>query len=66
MNKDKETPLNVEQLAAALDLKPSWVYVHASELGGVKLGKYWRFFPTKVEAIKRNGLELESKRDLEA
>jgi hypothetical protein len=62
MDKDKETPLTVNQLAAALDLKASWVYTHASELGGVKLGKYWRFFPAKVEAIKRNGLELESSR----
>jgi hypothetical protein len=60
MDKEKETPLTVVQLAVALDLKPSWVYTHASELGGVKLGKYWRFFPAQVEAIRQNGLELES------
>ena len=62
MDEDKETPLTVEQLAATLHIKPSWVYTHASELGGVKLGKSWRFFPAKVEAVKRNGLELETEK----
>jgi hypothetical protein len=33
----------VKELADLLQLRPSWVYQHAGELGGYRLGKYVRF-----------------------
>lgn len=35
--------LTVEELAARLRVKPSWVYSHADDLGVLRLGKYLRF-----------------------
>jgi excisionase family DNA binding protein len=35
--------LTVEELAARLRVKASWVYRHADELGCYRLGKYIRF-----------------------
>ncbi len=35
--------LTVEEVAARLKLKPSWVYSHADDLGVFRLGKYLRF-----------------------
>ncbi len=35
--------MTVEEVAARLKLKPSWVYSHAGDLGAYKLGKYLRF-----------------------
>ena len=35
--------LTVEELAARLRVKPSWVYLHADGLGAYRLGKYLRF-----------------------
>jgi hypothetical protein len=39
---DKEL-LTVEELAAVLKVKPSWIYAHAADLGVFRLGKYLRF-----------------------
>lgn len=35
--------LTVDELAARLRVRPSWVYTHADDLGGYRLGKYLRF-----------------------
>lgn len=35
--------LTVAELAVRLKVRPSWVYLHAAELGAIKLGKYLRF-----------------------
>lgn len=35
--------LTVDELAARLRVKRSWVYDHADDLGGYRLGKYLRF-----------------------
>ncbi len=43
--------LTVDELAGRLQVKPSWVYGHADELGGYRLGKYLRFSWARV--IKR-------------
>ena len=40
--------LTVDELAARLRLKPSWIYTHADELGGYRLGKYLRFSWARV------------------
>jgi excisionase family DNA binding protein len=49
--------MTVEEVAARLRVKKSWVYAHANELGGYRLGKYLRFFwPRVLESLdKRNG-----------
>jgi hypothetical protein len=38
-----EELLTVQQVANRLQLKPSWVYAHTDDLGGVHVGKYLRF-----------------------
>jgi len=40
--------LTVEELAARLQVKRSWVYTHADDLGGYRLGKYLRFSWARV------------------
>lgn len=40
--------MTVEELAAKLKLKRSWVYGHADELGAYRLGKYLRFSWARV------------------
>jgi hypothetical protein len=35
--------LTVEDIAKRLQVKPSWVYTHADQLGAYHLGKYLRF-----------------------
>jgi excisionase family DNA binding protein len=46
--------LTVDELAARLRLKRSWVYTHADELGGYRLGKYLRFSWARVlERLER-------------
>ena len=40
--------LTVDELAARLRVKPSWVYTHADDLGGYRLGKYLRFCWARV------------------
>jgi len=47
--------LTVQALANVLDLRSSWVYDHAEELGGFKLGKYWRFSLPRVMSRLENG-----------
>lgn len=38
-----EEILTVEQIADRLQLKASWVYAHADQLGAYRAGKYLRF-----------------------
>ncbi len=38
-----EELLTVQEIAARLRVKPSWVYTHADSLGAYRLGKYVRF-----------------------
>ena len=53
MNRDL---LTVEEIAASLRVKKSWVYVHADELGAYRLGKYLRFtWERVVERLNRQG-----------
>lgn len=40
---------NVEWAAERLNVPPSWIYSHAKALGAVKVGKYLRFRPSRVE-----------------
>jgi hypothetical protein len=45
--------LTVGELANALRVKTSWVYVHADELGALRIGKYLRFLlPDVIELLK--------------
>jgi len=41
--------LTVEEIAAKLRVKPSWVYTHADQLGAFRLGKYLRFDWNRVQ-----------------
>jgi len=44
--------LTVEELADLLQVKPSWVYSHADDLGVSRLGKYLRFYwPRVLESL---------------
>lgn len=47
MNED-EVLLTPREVAERLQVKPSWVYRHARELGGYRVGKYVRFLWTRV------------------
>ena len=38
-----EELLTVQQVANRLQLKPSWVYAHTDDLGGIHVRKYLRF-----------------------
>jgi len=40
--------LTVEEVAERLQVKPSWVYSHAADLGVTRLGKYLRFYWPRV------------------
>ncbi len=47
--------MTVEELAAKLKLKRSWIYGHADELGAYRLGKYLRFSWARVlDCLDRN------------
>ena len=51
--------MTVEDLAAKLQVKASWVYSHADELGVYRLGKYLRFsWPRVLESLDRMGRSL--------
>jgi hypothetical protein len=46
--------LTVDQIAARLAVRPSWVYANAASLGGFRLGKYWRFeWESVVRQLRR-------------
>jgi hypothetical protein len=40
--------LTVSQLSSKLQVKRSWVYSHADQLGAFRVGKYLRFSWTRV------------------
>ncbi len=49
-----EVLLTVEELAARLGLRRSWVYSHAGDLGAYRLGKYLRFdWQRVIERLER-------------
>jgi hypothetical protein len=51
--------MTVEDLAAKLQVKASWVYSHADELGVYRLGKYLRFsWPRVLESLDQMGGSL--------
>ncbi len=58
--------MTVEDIAAKLNLKRSWIYSHADQLGVYRLGKYLRFsWPSVLECLTRNGRSLgEAQSDL--
>ncbi len=59
MNSDLMT---VEEIAAKLQVKRSWVYTHADALGAYHLGKYLRFsWERVVEKLERNAAQLVSR-----
>jgi hypothetical protein len=43
MDRPSETFLTPTEVAERLRMKVGWVYRHAAKLGGIRLGKYWRF-----------------------
>jgi hypothetical protein len=46
--------MTVEEVAATLKLKKSWVYANADKLGAYRLGKYLRFsWPRVLERLDR-------------
>jgi hypothetical protein len=48
-----ESLLNVGELGVLLQVKPSWIYSHADELGAFRLGKYLRFaLPRVLERLE--------------
>ena len=49
--------LTVDELAARLRVKRSWVYQHANALGAYRLGKYLRFSWSRV--IERMQTKIE-------
>lgn len=49
--------LTVEDVCALLQVAPTFVYRHAREMGGVKVGKHLRFRPADLEEwLSRNRL----------
>ena len=53
-----EEILTVEQVADRLQLKPSWVYAHADQLGAYRAGKYLRFRWQRVlERLEQSPIE---------
>lgn len=53
--------LTVEEIAARLRVKNSWVYTHADELGAFRLGKYLRFsWERVVEHLEQKQSSLGS------
>ena len=45
---DHEPLLDVNEIAAWLRVKPSWIYSHADSLGAYRVGKYLRFTKSTV------------------
>jgi hypothetical protein len=45
---DKPTLLTVKEIAAVLQVPPSWVYPRADALGAFRVGKYLRFSLQRV------------------
>jgi hypothetical protein len=57
--------LTVKQVATRLQLKPSWVYAHADQLGAYRAGKYLRFHWLRVlERLERAPIEVSSQRTI--
>ncbi len=52
---ERQELLTVEDIAAKLQVPPSWVYSHANHLGALRLGKYVRFEWNTVLKQLRDG-----------
>lgn len=53
--REEDEILTVEEVAARLKVKPSWVYAHADDLGAYRLHKYLRFSWTRLlQRIENN------------
>jgi excisionase family DNA binding protein len=53
--------LKIEEVAKRLQVKKSWIYVHADELGVYRLGKYLRFSWARVlEYLNRKSRSLDT------
>ncbi len=56
-----ERLLTVHEVAERLQVKPSWVYANAESIGGLKVGKYWRFSWNRVmQRLERESESLGS------
>ena len=56
---DKSNLLKVNEIAAWLGVKQSWVYAHADELGAYRLGKYLRFsLPRVLERLEAGAVAI--------
>lgn len=56
-----EEILTVEQVAQRLQLKPSWVYAHAGQLGAYRTGKYLRFRWQRVlDRLEQSSIETSA------
>jgi hypothetical protein len=65
VDRANEEILTVEQVASRLQLKPSWVYAHADQLGAYRAGKYLRFRRHRVlERLERAPIEVATERTM--
>jgi hypothetical protein len=56
--------LTVGEIAGRLRVKKSWVYSHAQEIGGYRLGKYLRFsWPRVIECLDRQCPSISESED---
>jgi predicted DNA-binding transcriptional regulator AlpA len=52
--------LKIEEVAKRLQVKKSWIYSHADQLGVYRLGKYLRFSWARVlESLNRKSRSLD-------
>jgi excisionase family DNA binding protein len=57
---ENDSLMTIEEVAARLRVKKSWVYAHADDLGGYRLGKYLRFsWPRVLECLERRSVSLD-------
>lgn len=50
-----EPLLNPRQVADILNVSDHWVRIHGQTLGGIRVGKMWRFHPDRIAYIARHG-----------
>ena len=50
-NNQRAEFMTVEEVVELLQLRPSWVYAHADDLGVSRLGKYLRFHRPRILEI---------------
>jgi hypothetical protein len=63
INRNSDTLLTPAEVAERLRMKLGWVYRHANKLGGIRLGKYWRFdWLTVSQRLQHPSLRLPTER----